>query len=179
MVEFTGMSDKESQQRQGRVDGPIGSVADRSAVEENRALAPETAQESPWLLPVDRQPPCAARDAVDSEELAGRTCTRSILWLANCYFAHDSSGFSVLLRFFDVNLAVLFIHFIAALARLLGPGGVRSSLLQILILNRSRKRSPHPHASDRILAGLLALLVRPTRLLRSAIVLKLRHCLAF
>src|SRR5205085_9861702 len=77
------------------------------------------------------------------------------------------------------NLAVLFIHFIAVLARLLGPGGVRSlvaeSLLlkhQILILNRSRKRSPNLHASDRVLAGLMALLVRPTRLLRSAIVLK-------
>jgi hypothetical protein len=77
------------------------------------------------------------------------------------------------------NLAVLFIHFIAVLTRMLGPGGVRSlvaeSLLlkhQILILNRSRKRSPHLHASDRILAGLLALLVRPTRLLRSAIALK-------
>jgi putative transposase len=77
------------------------------------------------------------------------------------------------------NLAVLFIHFIAVLARLLGPGGVRSlfaeSLLlkhQILILNRSRKRSPNLHVSDRILAGMLALLVRPTRLLRSAIVLK-------
>jgi putative transposase len=77
------------------------------------------------------------------------------------------------------NLAVLFIHFIAVLARLLGPGGVRSliaeSLLlkhQILILNRSRKRSPNLHVSDRILAGLLAVLVRPTRLLRSAIVLK-------
>src|SRR5437899_9244954 len=68
------------------------------------------------------------------------------------------------------NLAVLFIHFIAVLARLLGPGGVRSlvaeSLLlkhQILILNRSRKRSPNLHASDRVLAGLMALLVRPTR----------------
>ena len=76
------------------------------------------------------------------------------------------------------NLPVLFIHFIAVLARLLGPGGVRSliaeSLLlkhQILILNRSRKRSPNLHVSDRILVGLLALLVRPTRLLRSAIVL--------
>jgi len=76
------------------------------------------------------------------------------------------------------NLAVLFIHFIAVLARLLGPGGVRSliaeSLLlkhQILISNRSRKRSPNLRVSDRILAGLLALLVRPTRLLRSAIVL--------
>jgi putative transposase len=77
------------------------------------------------------------------------------------------------------NLSVHFIHFIAVLARLLGPGGVRSliaeSLLlkhQILILNRSRKRSPNLHVSDRILAGLLAVLVRPTRLLRSAIVLK-------
>src|SRR5256884_3180907 len=60
------------------------------------------------------------------------------------------------------NLAVLFIHFIAVLARLLGPGGGRSlvaeSLLlkhQILILNRSRKRSPNLHASDRVLAGLV------------------------
>jgi hypothetical protein len=77
------------------------------------------------------------------------------------------------------DLGVLFIHFIAVLARLVGPGGVRSlvaeSLLlkhQILILNRSRKRSPNLYASDRILAGLMTLLVRPTRLLRSAIVLK-------
>src|SRR5690349_18348843 len=77
------------------------------------------------------------------------------------------------------NLVVLFVHFIAVLARLLGPGGVRSlvaeSLLlkhQLLIVNRSRQRSPNLCASDRILAGLLALLVRPTRLLRSAIVLK-------
>ncbi len=76
------------------------------------------------------------------------------------------------------NLAVLFIHFIAVLTRMLGPGGVRSLVAeplllkhQILILNRSRKRSPNLHVSDRILVGLLALLVRPTRLLRSAIVL--------
>src|SRR6202011_523185 len=77
------------------------------------------------------------------------------------------------------NLLVLFIHFIATLARLLGPGGVRSlvaeSLLlkhQLLMVNRSRQRSPNLPSSDRILAGLLALLVRPPRLLRSAIVLK-------
>jgi hypothetical protein len=36
----------------------------------------------------------------------------------------------------------------------------------------SRQRAPNLCASDRFLAGLLALLVRPTRLLRSAIVLK-------
>jgi len=68
------------------------------------------------------------------------------------------------------NLAALFFHFIATLARFLGPGGVRSlvaeSLLlkhQLLIVNRSRRRSPNLPSSDRILAGLLALLVRPTR----------------
>jgi hypothetical protein len=77
------------------------------------------------------------------------------------------------------NLAVLVIHLIAKLARLLGPGGVRSlvaeSLIlkhQLLIVNRSRQRSPNLSAGDRILAGLLALLVHPTRLLRSAIALK-------
>jgi putative transposase len=77
------------------------------------------------------------------------------------------------------NLVVLFIHFIAILARLLEPGGVRSlvaeSLLlkhQLLIVNRSRQRSPNLRPSDRILAGLMTLWVRPTRLLRSAIVLK-------
>jgi len=77
------------------------------------------------------------------------------------------------------NLVVLFVHFIAILARLLGPGGVRSvvaeSLLlkhQLLIVNRSRQRSPNLSAWDRILAGWMALWVRPTRLLRSAIVLK-------
>ena len=77
------------------------------------------------------------------------------------------------------HLVVLLIHFLATLVRLLGPGGVRSivaeSLLlkhQLLLLNRSRQRSPNLCAWDRILAGLLALLVRPTRLLRSAIALK-------
>ena len=77
------------------------------------------------------------------------------------------------------HLVILFIHFLATLVRLLGPGGVRSivaeSLLfkhQLLIVNRSRQRSPNLFAWDRILAGWMALLVCPTRLLRSAIVVK-------
>src|SRR6266581_4558900 len=77
------------------------------------------------------------------------------------------------------HLVVLLIHFLATLVRLLGPGGVRSivaeSLLlkhQLLLLNRSRQRSPNLSAWDRILAGWMALLLRPTRLLRSAIVLR-------
>src|SRR3989475_8091746 len=77
------------------------------------------------------------------------------------------------------DLAVLFLHLIATVARLAGPGGARSivaeSVLvkqQLLILNRSRKRSPNLRVSDRIVAGLCALLIRPARLFRSAIVLK-------
>jgi transposase len=62
------MRDKQSQQRRGRADGPIGSVADGSTVEENRALASEAAQESPWRPPVDREPPGAGRDSLDSAE---------------------------------------------------------------------------------------------------------------
>ena len=107
------------------------------------------------------------------------TLTRSDVSLANCYFPEIPQDSPSCYHSSMRNLAVLFIHLIAVLARLLGPGGVRSvvaeSLLlkhQLLIVNRSRQRSPNLRASDRILAGWMALLVRPTRLLRSAIVLK-------
>src|SRR5260370_14302729 len=77
------------------------------------------------------------------------------------------------------ELVLLFVHLIATLARLLGPGGVRSvvaeSVLvkhQLLIDNRSRQRSPNLRISDRLIAGLCALLIRPNRLIRSAIILK-------
>src|SRR6266699_3023128 len=75
------------------------------------------------------------------------------------------------------ELVILFVHTVATLARLLGPGGIRSvvaeSVLvkqQLLILNRSRQRSPNLRSSDRLVAGLCALLVRTPRLIRSAIV---------
>ena len=85
------------------------------------------------------------------------------------------------------NLILLFIHLLATVARLLSPGGLRSvvaeSLLvkqQLLILNRSRQRSPNLCSSDRLIAALCPLIIRPTRLIRSAIVLKpsttLRQC---
>src|SRR5438132_2201489 len=77
------------------------------------------------------------------------------------------------------DLTVLFLHLLATVARLAGPGGARSvvaeSVLvkqQLLILNRSRKRSPNLRRSDRMVAGVCALLMRPGRLIRSAIVLK-------
>ena len=77
------------------------------------------------------------------------------------------------------DLVILFIHLITTVARLTGPGGVRSvvaeSILakqQLLILNRSRQRSPNLRVSDRIIAGLCALFIRRARLIRSPIVWK-------
>src|SRR6202521_2983949 len=53
------------------------------------------------------------------------------------------------------DLAVLFLHLLATVARLAGPGGTRAvvaeSVLvkqQLLILNRSRKRSPNLRLAD-------------------------------
>ncbi len=77
------------------------------------------------------------------------------------------------------DLAILFIHLVVTVARLFGPGGARSivaeSLLvknQLLILRRSRVRAPDLRPSDRVVVGLCAIFMRPTRLLRSAIVLR-------
>ena len=78
-----------------------------------------------------------------------------------------------------VDFLILFVHLIVTVARLAGPGGLRSVIAesvivrhQLLILNRGRKRAPNLRATDRILAGLCTLFIRPARVLRSAIVLK-------
>jgi hypothetical protein len=77
------------------------------------------------------------------------------------------------------DLAVLVLHLLTTIARLAGPGGARSvvaeSVLlkqQLLILNRTRKRAPNLRLADRVVAGVSALLMRPTRLARAAIVVK-------
>ena len=67
------------------------------------------------------------------------------------------------------DLAVLFLHLVATVARLAGPGGARAvvaeSVLvkpQLLILNRSRKRSPNLCLAERLVAGVCTLLMRPS-----------------
>ena len=84
------------------------------------------------------------------------------------------------------DLAILFLHLITTVLRLLQPGGAKSiiaeSLLvkqQLLIVNRSRKRGPNLQTMDRIIAGLCALLMRPGRVFRSAIILKPSTILGF
>ena len=77
------------------------------------------------------------------------------------------------------DLAILFIHLLATIAKLLCPGGgpavVAESLLlkhQLVVLNRGRERAPNLRPIDRVIAGLCTLIIRPGRLLRAAIVLK-------
>ncbi len=84
------------------------------------------------------------------------------------------------------DLAILFIHLTVTIARLLGPGGLRSvaaeSLLlkhQLLVLDRSRERALNLRPMDRVIAGLCAGFLRPARLVRSTIVLKPSTILAF
>jgi hypothetical protein len=78
------------------------------------------------------------------------------------------------------DFVVLLLHLLATVARLAGPGSARSVVAEsvllkhhLLVLNRSRKRCPNLRLSDRMVAGVCAPLIRPGRLIRSAIVLKL------
>ncbi len=98
--------------------------------------------------------------------------------MANCKIREHFLDFTML-GLCVCDLAILFLHLVATVARLAGPGGARSvvaeSLLvkhQLLILNRSRSRAPRLLFVDRMVASVCALLMRPSRLIRSAIVLK-------
>ena len=84
------------------------------------------------------------------------------------------------------ELAVLLLHVLTTIVRLVETGGVRAvvaeSVLvkqQLLIVSRSRKRSPRLRFGDRVVAGVCALFVRPSRLVRVAIVLKPSTLLRF
>ena len=56
------------------------------------------------------------------------------VWLANCYFSKIPQDSPSCYHSSMRNLVVLFIHLIAVLARLLGPGGVRSVVAESLLL---------------------------------------------
>src|SRR5467141_2488252 len=68
VVEFWKMRDKQSQQRRGRADGTVATLADRSAVAKDRALASQTAPAPQRWPSVDREPAGAGRDSLDSAE---------------------------------------------------------------------------------------------------------------
>ena len=77
------------------------------------------------------------------------------------------------------DFIILFVHVTVTVCRLWRPGGIRSVIAesvllkhQLLLLNRSRKRALNLHASDRFIAGVCSLFMKPARLIRSAIALK-------
>jgi len=84
------------------------------------------------------------------------------------------------------DLAILFIHLFATIAKLMHPGGARAvvaeSLLvkhQLVILIRGLERAPNLRPVDRVVGGLCTLFIRPGRLVCSAVVLKTSTLLAF
>ena len=84
------------------------------------------------------------------------------------------------------DLAILFIHLLTTIARLMRPGGARAvvaeSLLlkhQLVVLNRGREHATNLHPMDRVMAGLCTLFIRPSRLLRVAVVLRPSTLVAF
>jgi putative transposase len=77
------------------------------------------------------------------------------------------------------DVFLLLIHVLVTAFRLARPGGFRSVIAetalvrhQLLILNRGRKRVRNLRVSDRIIAGLCTLIMRPARILRSSIVIR-------
>ncbi len=84
------------------------------------------------------------------------------------------------------DLAILLIHLLTTVARLLRPGGARSliaeSLLlrqQLLVLNRGRERAPNLNALDRVIAALCSGWIGFARFRRVAIVLRPPTLMAF
>jgi hypothetical protein len=84
------------------------------------------------------------------------------------------------------DLAILFLHLLTTIAKMLRPGGGRAvvaeALLlkhQLVVLNRGRERAPNLQPLDRLLASLCTLFIRPYRLPRIAVVLKPSTLLAF
>ena len=77
------------------------------------------------------------------------------------------------------DLLVLLIHLLTTIAKLLGPGGAKAvvadSLLmkqQLLVNNRSRRRSPNLLPLDRFLFGFWSLFLSPRQLFRTAIIIR-------
>jgi len=84
------------------------------------------------------------------------------------------------------DLVFLLIHLLTTLAKLLGPGGAKAivadSLLmkqQLLVISRSRKRSPNLSVLDRFLLGFWSLFLSRHHIQRSAVILRPSTLLRF
>ena len=80
----------------------------------------------------------------------------------------------------------LLIHLIVTFVNLLKPGGVKVVMAetiamkqQLIVMSRSRKRSPRPATRDRFLFGLLTMLIGQRRIQKIAVIIKPATLLAF
>ena len=85
-----------------------------------------------------------------------------------------------------LEIIELLTHYFITLIKLLKPGGVKRVMAesiaikhQLIVMNRTRKRSPPLVARDRFLFGLLATLIGESRLQKVAVILKPATILAF
>ncbi len=85
-----------------------------------------------------------------------------------------------------MELLLLLLHLLTAVARLLGRGGAKAlvaeNLLikqQLLILTRSRQRAPNLMPRDRILLGFCSLFLRPARFQKVAVAFRPATLLEF
>jgi putative transposase len=77
------------------------------------------------------------------------------------------------------DLLILLVHLLTTIAKLMGPGGVKTivadSLLmkqQLLIINRTRRRAPNLTALDRFLLGFWSLFLSPRHIQRVAVIMR-------
>jgi len=84
------------------------------------------------------------------------------------------------------DLPILLLHLLIAIARLLGPGGgkevVAENLLmkqQLLVISRSRRRTPNLSELDRCLFGFWSLFLNSHRIQRAAVIIRPSTLLKF
>ena len=85
-----------------------------------------------------------------------------------------------------LEIIELLIHYLVTLIKLLKPGGVKRVMAesiamkhQLIVMNRSRKRSPALITRDRFVFGFLAMLIGERRLQKIAVIIKPATILAF
>ena len=88
------------------------------------------------------------------------------------------------------DIVILLVHLLTTVAKLLGPGGTKAVIAenlllkqQLLVVTRSRRRTPNLSTADRFLMGFWSLFLRPARIFKVAIgirtstLLKFHQCL--
>ena len=84
------------------------------------------------------------------------------------------------------DIFILLVHLLTTVAKLLGPGGTKAVIAenlllkqQLLVITRSRRRAPNLSTADRFLMGFWSLFLRPGRITKVAVSIRLSTLLKF